>query len=194
MGLFNPVWMSENSEKRIKYVESKSNQDILKKIASCAQHKDVRIAALCKVTDDSFLAQFTNSIGDEDLALCAVNAIKIKSVAVELALNAQSDCAVRACGIYLRKRGNQQIFKNIALNAKSRRLVAAAIQELEDEEALVEIMLKDDIYADDCNLSLAALKRIEALHPHRVVDAYAYALDEKVREEAEKYLSCKELF
>lgn len=99
MGLFKPVWMSDNQEKALKVVAKETDQVKLEEIAKNAVLVAVRIETIRKLTDQSVLADFAKKDANRNVRLWAISKLHDQNVLADIAQN-DHDYIVREAAIF----------------------------------------------------------------------------------------------
>lgn len=188
MGLFKPIWMTENSKKRDKAVAT------VQKLSDASQLEDAAInaplgavaqAACERITDQPSLAEVAIHAGWSQVARHAASRIDDPALLVKVALGAGR--MVESGAIAVERIDDQGALAQIARTAPNAYTRIAAMEKLEDLDIVAEIAYRDP----DHNVSIKALDRIA--DPRVIEDIARTVQDHYVRIAALEKIDSPEL-
>jgi hypothetical protein len=136
MGLFEPAWMTDDTNKLFKAlrsVEKIKDQETLAKAAQSAPRHEIRVAAMDKLTDQEILADLAKNVALSDVRRQAVVKLTDQALVAEVAKN-DENIAVRTAAV--ERLTNQADLADIAKSEKDKDILILVISLLTDQDAL----------------------------------------------------------
>ena len=140
MGLFTPVWMTNDVKKQDAAAQSVrriGNQDKLYKIATTAPLHGVRLAAVQSMTDQDLLFKLATTSSTETVRRVAVRNITDQDKLYRIAVSAPDDFDSLEA---VRHISDPQKLREIAMTAPKRLICYAALDNINDRQTLLDIV------------------------------------------------------
>lgn len=164
MGLFKPVWMSNNEKKALKAIEMENNQTTLFEIAMTASLDSVRQAARHKLSEQSFLVKIALTMYESDMQpdVSVISKLTDQAIIAQIVKKADihrmtykhwehESYATR----FVSGLNDPELLTDVAINADDTVISEKAVDKLTDPQLLLSVAVCDNYY-----VSIAAIKKV----------------------------------
>lgn len=131
MGLFKSAWDSDNRKKALKAVAKEPDQTKLIEIANSAPLREVREAAVKRVTDQSAIEAFAKKVSDFSVCCAAIERLSNQTMLADIAIHSK-EALLRQAAVNNMNLSDQSTLSRVAKNDEVNQVCYDAIQRLTD--------------------------------------------------------------